>query len=441
MSKTFDDFNLNKPLVNALLDLEYYRPTRIQDESFATIMSGKNVIGIAQTGTGKTMAYLLPLLRLWKFSKDRHPQVMIIVPTRELVMQVVEEIEKLSKYMNVVTVGVYGGVNIKRHAAEVEDGLDIIVGTPGRLLDLVYKGVLKFNGLKKLVIDEVDEMLNLGFRTQLKNLLDTMPEKRQNLLFSATMTDEVQAFIDDYFDYFVKIEAVPIGTPLENIEQSGYYAPNFYTKINLLKDLLSDHELYEKVLVFLPTKKLADLAYELIHTQYPDTVGVIHSNKSQNNRFDTVDKFSDGTYRILVGTDIVARGIDVDNVTHVFSIDTPDIPENYIHRIGRTGRADKQGCSILMTAQDEIPYKEAIEQLMNQEIPFVDLPEHIEVSSEQIPEEVETIYMPNLELKMGRSRDYSDTPAFHEKKAKNQKENTKKTRLKRSPKKSRKRRR
>lgn len=440
MSTTFDDFNLNKPLVNALLDLGYYRPTRIQEESYSQIMSGKNIMGIAQTGTGKTIAYVLPLLRLWQFSKDRFPQIMIIVPTRELVTQVVDEIESLTPYMNVVTVGVYGGVNIKRHIEAVEMGLDIIVGTPGRLLDLVYKGSLKMNKIKKLVIDEVDEMLNLGFRTQLKNILDLMPEKRQNLLFSATMTDEVQDFIDEYFDYFLKIESVPVGTPLENIEQNAISVPNYFTKMNFLKDILKDKSEYEKVLVFAPTKKLADRSYDLLIEDFPGEIGVIHSNKSQNNRFDTVDKFADGEYRIIIATDIVARGIDIEEVSHVINIDTPDVAENYIHRIGRTGRADKKGKSILLYSEKEEDLKTEIEKLMGTEISTTPLPDHIAISEETIPEEEEVIRMPNIELKMGNQRDYTERPAFHDKKDKNKKENTKERR-RRSPKKSRKRRR
>ena len=236
---TFDDLNLNTPLLTALDELGYVHPTTIQHRVFSIVMSGKDVCGIAQTGTGKTFAYLLPCLRQWKFSKDKAPQILIIVPTRELVAQVVESVKALTKYMSLIVTGVYGGVNINTQKAEVEKGVDVLVATPGRLYDLAMNGAFKTKMIKKLVIDEVDEMLNLGFRTQLKNILDLLPERRQNLMFSATITDEVEALIETYFNEPVRVEAAPTGTPLENIIQTTYEVPNFYTKVNLLQLLCS----------------------------------------------------------------------------------------------------------------------------------------------------------------------------------------------------------
>src|SRR5260370_1185199 len=201
-------------------------------------MSGRDVCGIAQTGTGKTIAYLLPCLRQLTFSKSRTPQFLIIVPTRELVLQVVASIKELTSYMTLQTVGIYGGVNTNTQRVEVEKGFDILVATPGRLYDLVLSGSLRLNTIKKLVIDEVDEMLNLGFRTQLCNILDLLPAKRQNLLFSATITDEVDRLMDTYFNNPARVEAAPTGTPVENIDQKAYEGPNFYTKVNLLELLL-----------------------------------------------------------------------------------------------------------------------------------------------------------------------------------------------------------
>ena len=196
---TFNDLNLNTALFSALDDLGYTTPTTIQQKVFSVAMSGKDVCGIAQTGTGKTIAYLLPCLRQWKFDKNKDPQILIVVPTRELVAQVVETINKLSSYMSLVAIGVYGGVNINTQQIEVEKGADVIVATPGRLYDLAMNGAFKTKYIKKLVIDEMDEMLNLGFRTQLKNIMDLLPQKRQNLLFSATITPEVTALMDTFF--------------------------------------------------------------------------------------------------------------------------------------------------------------------------------------------------------------------------------------------------
>ena len=228
----FDDLNLNNPLRNALADLEYMDPTPIQVAAFSPIMSGKDVVGVAQTGTGKTFAYLLPLLRMLQFSTDGNPRIVILVPTRELVVQVTEEVKKLTAYMTVRAVGVYGGTNINTQKLAVAEGVDVVVGTPGRFFDLALSGAFKMKLLKKLVIDEVDEMLNLGFRTQLKNILDLLPEKRQNLLFSATLTEDVENLINDYFFEPLKIEIAPHGTPLEQIRQNGYFGANFNTKTN-----------------------------------------------------------------------------------------------------------------------------------------------------------------------------------------------------------------
>ncbi|MCY7293105.1 MAG: DEAD/DEAH box helicase, partial [Ferruginibacter sp.] len=312
---TFEDLNLNAALFSALNDLGYTNPTTIQHKVYPVVMSGRDVCGIAQTGTGKTFAYLLPCLKQWKFSKEKDPQILIVVPTRELVAQVVQTVKDLTTYMSVRVVGVYGGVNINTQALEVNKGVDVLVATPGRLYDLCMNGVVKTKAIKKLVIDEVDEMLNLGFRTQLKNILDLLPPKRQNLMFSATITPDVEMLIDTYFNDPERVEAAPTGTPLENILQTGYMVPNFYTKVNLLELLLTEDKTMTKVLVFAATKKLADELYDQLEPKFTGTVGVIHSNKEQNHRFNTVKQFHEGTYRFIIATDIVARGIDIAEVT------------------------------------------------------------------------------------------------------------------------------
>ncbi len=417
----FTELNLSNPLLNALNDMGYHKPTTIQHKAFATAMSGADVCGIAQTGTGKTIAYLLPCLRQWKFTKDIAPQILIVVPTRELVVQVVETINKLTTYMSVVTVGVYGGVNINTQKLSVEKKVDILVATPGRLFDLAMNGSLKLKAIKKLVIDEVDEMLNLGFRTQLKNILDLLPAKRQNLLFSATLTEDVEDLMQLYFTNPVKIEAAPTGTPLENIRQFGYEVPNFYTKVNLLQLLLAEDTTMTKVLVFAASKALADQLFEQLQPIYEDTAGVIHSNKEQNHRFNTVKQFKDGTYRFIIATDIVARGIDIAEVTHVINFDTPDEPENYMHRIGRTGRADRPGIAITFITPKEKPLQENIEALMNYKIPLLPLPEHLQISDELTEDEKPKVFMKEIQLKLPKKEEAG--PAFHEKSAKNSKVN------------------
>jgi ATP-dependent RNA helicase RhlE len=282
-------------------------------------------------------------------------------------------------------------------------------------------GSLKLKAIKKLVIDEVDEMLNLGFRTQLKNIIELLPEKRQNLMFSATLTDDVEFLMQDYFNAPVKVEAAPSGTPVENIEQQAYDLPNFYTKVNLLKLLLGEDASMTKVLVFTGSKSLADQLYTELEPKHAEVMGVIHSNKEQNHRFNTVKQFKEGTYRFIIATDIVARGIDVAEVTHVINFDLPDVAENYMHRIGRTGRADKKGIAISFITEKEKTSQGKIEELMNYKIPMLPLPENLVISDELTEDEMPKVYMKEIQIKIPKKEDVG--PAFHEKSAKNSKVN------------------
>jgi ATP-dependent RNA helicase RhlE len=423
---TFKDFNLNKQLLNALNDFGYTTPTTIQQKVFSVVMSGADVCGIAQTGTGKTLAYLLPLLNQWKYSKDKDPQILIIVPTRELVAQVVEALKKITAYISIEVIGVYGGANINTQKLELQNGCNVLVATPGRLYDLILDGAFKVKSIKKLVIDEVDEMLNLGFRTQLKNILDLLPQRRQNLLFSATLIEEVEELMNDYFNNPVRIEAAPAGTPVENIVQKAYEVPNFYTKVNLIKLLLAEDETMTKVLVFVASKKLADELFEQLEPDFAGRANVIHSNKEQNHRFNTVKQFKEGTYKFIIATDIVARGIDIAEVTHVINFDLPPVPENYIHRIGRTGRADKQGIAISFITEREQDAREAIESLMKFNIPVSPLPAHLQISTQLTEDEQPKVFMKEIQVKIPKREERG--AAFHEKSAKNSKTNKKVTR-------------
>lgn len=417
----FQELNISKHLIHALDDLGFDVPTPIQREAYAVLMSGKNVIGIAQTGTGKTFAYTLPILQDHRFSKELNPSVLIVVPTRELVVQVVDQIESLSKYISIRVLGVYGGTNLKTQALEVMKGVDILVATPGRLYDLALTPALSLKSVKKLVIDEVDVMLDLGFRFQLNNIFELLNDKRQNIMFSATMTDDVDELIRSFFHDPVKISIALSGTPLENIEQQAYPAPNFYTKANLLSRLLEDGNLFSKVLVFMPSKKIADRLYDELSPVYVTEMGIIHSNKSQNHRLDVIKQFNTGKHRILIATDVIARGLDLDQVSHVINFDTPAFPENYIHRIGRTGRAEAKGKSIIFYSDKEEAWLQSIETLMDYEIPKQAFPEDVEVSKEKIPEEIERSNQYNLQH--DGSVDKNSGGAFHDKSAKNSKVN------------------
>ncbi|MCE3226141.1 MAG: box helicase [Bacteroidetes bacterium] len=414
---SFSDLNLSKSLLRALEDIGFEQSTPIQEKAFPVIMSGKDVVGIAQTGTGKTFAYLLPVLRQHTYSEERHPRVLILVPTRELVMQVVGEIEKLSKYMTIRVAGIYGASNINTQKQQVYDGLDILVATPGRLIDLTLSRAVQFNLIKKLIIDEVDEMLNLGFRPQLIQILEKLPAKRQNILFSATLSEEVDDMIRKYFSSPQFVELVSRGTPLDKIIQQAYEVPNFYTKINLLKWMLHNDKELSKVLLFVKNKKIAD-DIELQLGEFSEEVGIIHSNKSQPHRFNAVKQFQNGTYRVLIATDVIARGLDLTDVSHVINFDFPKEAETYIHRIGRTGRADKNGTAIsFVTLKDLIPLGKT-EELMKKEIELFDLPEAVEISAELISEEIPVTRDKNLAKQKKLS---APTGAFHEKKAKNKK--------------------
>ena len=391
MDKTlsFQDLKLRKELINALSDLEFDEATPIQHQCFSHIAAGKDLVGVAQTGTGKTMAYVLPILQNLKFSKQRHARVLVLVPTRELVLQVEKEIQKAAKYISVRTVAVYGGRNIQRDKDAVFAGSDIIVATPGRIYDLIMAGVMRTKELKILVIDEVDEMLSLGFRPQITSILETVPAKIQSLMFSATLSEEIDDFVVRFFKNAEKVEIAPSGTPLEQITQRAVYAHNFNTKINFLNVELKKDE-YEKVLLFAPTKKYADLISDALEKNFKNQIAVIHSNKSQNQRLAAIRKFSDGEVRILIATDVVARGIDIDDISHVIQFNIPEIPGDFIHRSGRTGRATKEGINILLIGENEVEFFEIIEGYIKRIIDIEELSKDIQVSKTLLEDEKPT---------------------------------------------------
>ncbi|ESU18525.1 putative ATP-dependent RNA helicase [Flavobacterium cauense R2A-7] len=416
---TFEQFNLPKSLQKAIYDLGLTTPTPIQVKSFPVIMSGRDVMGIAQTGTGKTYAYLLPILKQWKFTPTHTPKVVIIVPTRELVVQVAEEVEKLTKYMSVRVLGVYGGVNINTQKTSVYQGVDVLVGTPGRMMDLALDNVVRFDEMQKLVIDEFDEILNLGFRFQITSILSMMRPKRQNILFSATMTDEVDELLDEYFDFPEEVSLAQSGTPLEKIQQFAYHVPNFLTKVNVLKHLLSQDEALERILIFINNKRVADILMDLLEEDFPGQFGVIHSNKSQNYRLNTMASFQAGEIRGIVTTDIMARGLDISDITHVINMQFSETPEQYIHRIGRTGRADKEGIAISLIAPTEEEFQVEAELLMEKELEILPVPEGIKIEEKRLEFEKDKkkvkFLMKKVKLEGGA--------AFHEKSDKNKQVN------------------
>ena len=416
----FTDLKLSNNLLKALAELGLQETTPIQEEAFPVVMSGRDVVGIAQTGTGKTFAYLLPFLNLLPFSKEIHPRVVILVPTRELVVQVVEETEKLAKYASIRVLGVYGGTSMNRQKDALALGTDVLVATPARLYDLILTKAVQLKSVKKLVIDEVDVMLDLGFRFQLVNIFELLPQKRQNVMFSATMTDDIEAFINDFFVGVQKISIAVSGTPLDNISQYGYATPNFYTKVNLLVHLLQNKEEYHKVLVFVSSKRSADLLFKELSEFFSEEICIIHSNKTQNYRLRSINQFDEGKNRILVTTDVMARGLDLQEISHVINFDTPVYPENYMHRIGRTGRAEKVGTSVLLFTPAEVEFKEAIETLMSHQINLLDLPYSVAIATQLTFDEQPKHREHNNPLNINEEERGA---SFHEKADKNKKQN------------------
>jgi len=417
--KKFEDFKIKKQLKNAISDLGFKNPTPIQQESYSTILSGKDFVGISQTGTGKTLAYILPLLQNLSYSDQSNPRILILVPTRELVIQIVEEIEKLTTYLSVRVVGVYGGSNnINSQKREIIKGLDIIVGTPRRLYDLTLNSILKLKSINKLIIDEVDIMLDFGYKTQLKNIFEYLPTKRQNILFSATMTKYVDELINNFLINPNRINISVSGIPLENIKQSSYTVPNFYTKVNLLNYLLEDKDHFNKVLIFVSTIINAERLSKLLNFQ--SETSIIHSKKEQNYRSKSIADFESGKSRILIASDIISRGIDMNKISTVICFETPFYPENYIHRIGRTGRASEIGNSILFYNKKELVLKNAIEKLMKYEIPTIEFPKNVEKSSMLTPEEKENKV---IQVELSELKHVNNVGAsYHEKSAKNSRE-------------------
>lgn len=417
----FKDLRISNPVLNALDDLGFVYPTKIQQKCFRRISSGSDVVGIAQTGTGKTFAYLLPIISQLEYSTKKHPSILIIVPTRELVIQVHEEAEKLTKYKNVRIKSVFGGANINTQKTYIYDGgCDIIIGTPGRIFDIAVTGVLRFSNIKKVVIDEVDEMLSSGFRPQLEQIFAMLPEKRQHLMFSATLSNDVNDFINKFFYNPEQIIIENTNSPVSSIEQLLVSVPNFFTKINYLKNILANDN-FSKVLIFAENKKDADLIFDTLNETLPEKVAIIHSNKSQNFRFNAIKKFEKGTAKILIATDVVARGLDFTEVSHVISMSPPENPSDYIHRIGRTGRADKNGISILLSSPFEEELLNQIKLLAGSALQETTISDEIEISTNLTEDE-----KPGL-----RQKNYLKTPninnsggAFHEKGIKRQKTNS-----------------
>ncbi len=413
----FKDLNISKPILMALEEAGFGQPTSIQEQAFSVIRSGKDVIGIAQTGTGKTLAYLIPILMKLHYAQGNYPRALVVVPTRELVVQVCESVELLTEFMDIRCLGIYGGTNIRTQQNAVYEGVDLLVATPGRFMDIYMNGMLRPGQIKTVVVDEADRLMDLGFMPQLRSILDVVPEKHQTLLFSATFSASIDEMAREFLTADpVRVETVAPATPVDLVFQFRYSLPNIATKINLLKLLLADKAGFKRVIVFTETKKNADRIVEKLAEYWKGELSVLHSNKAQNSRLNALNAFKEGRTRIMVSTDVAARGIDVQDVSHVINFDIPSIPEEYVHRIGRTARAGKEGTAISFVAEKEEENFGNIERLIHQKIRCLDLPANLEISDLLMDEE--KIQTANIVYQKGKPKGGG---AFHQKSAKNTK--------------------
>lgn len=368
----FKKFGLIPELLQAIEEKGYASPTIIQEQSIPLVLEGKDLLAGSQTGTGKTAGFAIPMLQnLMKKPRTGKVRALILTPTRELAVQVEENVRELSKYLPLKSTAIFGGVNIKSQVRALGAGIDIIVATPGRLLDLVNQQFLSLSQVEILVLDEADRMLDMGFIHDIRKVLKLLPQKRQNLLFSATFSDDIKRLANGLLDTPQMIQSTKSNSTVDAIQQV-IHPVDSKRKTELLSTLIQTNN-WQQVLVFVRTKHGANrLAEKLNGVQI--TAAAIHGNKSQAARTTALENFKKGTVRILVATDIAARGIDIDQLPHVVNFDLPNVPEDYVHRIGRTGRAGNQGIAVSLVCIDEHDYLKSIERLVKQEIPKVVIP-------------------------------------------------------------------
>ena len=367
---TFEQLELIEPIQKALTKEGYTIPTPIQAEAIPYVLDGYDLLGCAQTGTGKTAAFSIPIIQnLYnerQHGKVRGIKALILTPTRELAIQIGESFTAYGKYTGVRHTVIFGGVGQKPQTDALERGVDVLIATPGRLLDLINQGFISLKYLDYFVLDEADRMLDMGFIHDIKRILPLLPKKRQSLFFSATMPPEIERLAGTILHEPQKVEVTPASSTLDKIDQSVYFVEKA-EKVSLLTHLLKDSSL-ESVLVFTRTKHGADKVARVLAKA---NIGAeaIHGNKSQTARQRALTNFKDHTTRVLIATDIAARGIDVDHLSHVINYELPNVPETYVHRIGRTGRAGRSGVAYSFCDAEEVPYLKDIQKLIGKQIP------------------------------------------------------------------------
>lgn len=365
----FQTLYITEPILKAVKEQGYVDPTPIQEQAIPYALQGRDILGCAQTGTGKTAAFSIPTIQLLKKHYKQSIRSLIVTPTRELAIQIQENITAYAQYTTIRSAVIFGGVPQKPQERILKAGVDILVATPGRLNDLIQQGIIDISHIEIFILDEADRMLDMGFLPDVKRIIAKLPKRKQTLFFSATMPSEIRKLAQSLLHELVSIEVTPASTTVEKIDQSLYYVDKANKKRLLLKLLQKNR--VQNALVFTRTKSNANRLAKYLN-ENGVTTGVIHGNKSQNARQQALLQFKEGKSRVLVATDIAARGIDVQELSHVFNFDIPNEAEVYVHRIGRTGRAGRQGCAIAFSDCNEAEYVKNIEKLIRMHIPVVE---------------------------------------------------------------------
>lgn len=409
---SFEELKVQRQFLNALEDLSISKPTEIQQKVIPLVHSGQDIIGIAPTGTGKTLSFVLPVLTKLKYAQGDQLRSIIFAPSKELVLQIHDDVINAAKYTDLRVASIYGGVGAKAQVEKINAGLDLLVATPGRFMDLYLKGDIDVKQVKTMILDEADKLMDMGFMPQLRKILEVVPRKRQNLLFSATFSPKVEELSFEFLDYPTKVEVAPQATTVETVEQFYVKTPNFRTKVNLIEHFLGLEE-FNRVIIFVNQKEVANGIFELLNKTFKKRVKVIHSNKGQNARINAINEFEGGDIDVLVTTDVSARGIDIDDVSHVINFEVPKVYIDYVHRVGRTGRAGKKGTAFTLVNKAEALHLKKVEEIIQQEISEFKIPTEVEVTETK---KAEIIDIERQIDKFKRKENPDFKGAFHEKK-------------------------
>ena len=411
----FEDLKLTRQFLNAIEEAGYDEATPIQQRAIPPLRAGQDVIGIAQTGTGKTAAFLLPLLQTLKYAQGEAPRALVFAPTKELVVQIHQEALKFASYTDLRIVAFYGGVGPKQQIESIENGVDLIVTTPGRFLEIYSRGHIETKKIKHIVLDEADRMMDMGFMPQIRQVQEVVPNKRQNILFSATFPPRVERLADEFLLWPTRIEVTPESTPVSTVTQFKLALPNLRTKIAFIEWYVREKLGEDRLLVFTRRKEEAENLYKFLQRTFEIGIRAVHSNKGQNSRINAMNEFRSGDVQILIATDVASRGIDVPETQWVINASVPRDPHDYIHRIGRTGRAFREGSALTLFDPAEKFAMERIESLTGDAI--LEYPELPELEPFETPKREKQEQAREIDREL-KKRDPEYKGAFHEKKSK-----------------------